>query len=201
MGKKDARVDEYIRNAAPFAQPILRHLRSVVHEACPDVEETIKWSVPHFDYKGPMCNMAAFKAHCAFGLWKASLILDDPGREAMGHFGRITTVEDLPPRATLKRYLRRAMELNDTGEKAERVRKEPKAAIAVPDGLAAALKRNKKARAAFEGFPPSHRREYLEWITEAKTDATRDRRIAQAVEWMAEGKTRNWKYEPKPRSQ
>ena len=197
MGTRDPRIDAYIAKSEPFAQPILTYLRAVVHEACPSVQETIKWSAPHFDYHGMMCGMAAFKAHCAFGFWKASLVLGDKNgkaEEAMGHFGRITSVGDLPPKKTLIRYIEKAMALNEQGVQAKRPAKRPKKPLATPAYFLAALKKNKKALATYEAFTPSHKREYVEWITEAKSEATRERRLADAVAWMAEGKPRNWKY-------
>ncbi|HXG54133.1 MAG TPA: YdeI/OmpD-associated family protein [Vicinamibacterales bacterium] len=196
MPTKDPRVDAYIAQAQPFARPILRHLRKVVHAGCPDVVETMKWRMPHFDYKGPFSGMAAFKAHCTFGFWKASLLegLANNG-EAMGQFGCIRSLADLPPEKTLLTLVTQAVKLNDEEVKVKRAPKAPKAPITVPAGFAAALKKHKKAQAAFDAFSPSHRREYVEWIAEAKQDATRDRRIAQAMEWMTEGKSRHWKYQ------
>ena len=197
MGTRDPRIDAYIAKSPPFAQPILTYLRAVVHEACPSVQETVKWSAPHFDYPGMMCGMAAFKEHCAFGFWKASLVLGDKSgkaKEAMGHFGRITSVDDLPPKKTLIRYIEKAMRLNEEGVQLKRPPKHPKNAIVAPAYFLAALKKNKKALASYEAFSPSHKREYLEWITEAKSEATRERRLADAVAWIAEGKPRNWKY-------
>lgn len=198
MGTRNPRFDAYIESSADFARPILAYLREVVHEACPDVEEVIKWSSPHFDYRGPLCNMASFKQHCAFGFWKGSLILEqggDKAKEAMGHFGRITSISDLPPRDVLIGYIHQAMRLNEEGVKTP-VRKVPgqKPEIPVPDDLTVALEANEAALTTFNAFSPSHRREYLEWITEAKTGATRQKRLEQAVEWMAEGKSRHWKY-------
>lgn len=201
MGTRDPRIDAYIERSAEFAQPILRYLREVVHEACPDVEETMKWSFPHFDYLGGMmCSMASFKQHCAFGFWKGSLIMENGGgkaEQAMGHFGRITSVDDLPPREVLIDYIHQAMRLNETGTKAP-ARKQPqkdRPEAEVPNDLSAALEANEAARATFNGFSPSARREYVEWITDAKSDATRQKRLQQAVEWMAEGKQRHWKYQ------
>jgi uncharacterized protein YdeI (YjbR/CyaY-like superfamily) len=198
MAKKDPRIDAYIAKSADFAKPILTEIRAVVHDVCPDVEETMKWSFPHFDYKGMMCSMAAFKEHCAFGFWKASLILDGNGRseEAMGQFGRMTALSDLPSKQVMRDYIQKAMALNESGTTVKREPRSPKEAITVPADFTAAVKKNKKALAVFEAFSPSHRREYLEWITEAKSADTRKRRIAQAIEWMAQGKSRNWKYEP-----
>lgn len=199
MAARDARVDAYIAQAAPFARPILAHLRDIVHRACPDVEETIKWSSPHFTWNGMLCHMAAFKQHCAFGFWKGELVVDDAGQRvdaAMGQFGRITALSDLPSATQLAQYIRRAMQLNVDGVKTP-TRSKPKRApddLAIPDVLAAALKKNTAARTTFEAFSPSHKREYAEWIAEAKTDATRDKRLATTLEWLAEGKSRHWKY-------
>lgn len=196
MGKRDPRVDTYIANSADFAKPILTYIRAVVHEACPDVEETIKWSMPHFDHEGILCGMASFKEHCAFHIWKGSLIVGDGAREAMGQFGRITRVSDLPSKKAITVYIRQAMKLREDGVKnPARSKPRKKAKLVVPTELTRALKKNKKAAAAFEGFPPSHKREYADWISEAKRDETRKRRVDAAVEWMAEGKSRNWKYE------
>jgi len=200
MPVPDPRIDAYIANAAPFARPILQHLRDTVHAACPDVEETIKWSMPFFLYHGMLCNMAAFKAHCAFGFWKGELLLeqaDNKAREAMGQFGRITAVADLPPAATLARYIGQAMALNADGAQAKaKAPPKPKVvrALTVPAYLAAALADHPDAGARFSAFTPGAQREYVAWLEEAKTEATRLRRLAQAIEWIAEGKKRNWKY-------
>ena len=197
MGMRDARIDAYIAKSADFAKPILMHLREIVHGACPDVEETMKWSFPHFMYKGMLCSMASFKEHCAFGFWKGSLIVANSGGDtetAMGQFGRVTKLSDLPSKKVLSGYIKEAMKLNDDGVKAPARVKKPPREVIIPDDLARALKANKKAGATFEGFSPSHKCEYIDWITEAKTEATRNRRLEQAVEWMAEGKPRNWKY-------
>jgi uncharacterized protein YdeI (YjbR/CyaY-like superfamily) len=198
MGTRDDRVDAYIAKAAEFARPILTSLRETVHAACPEVKETIKWSFPNFEYKGLLCSMAAFKEHCAFGFWKGSLIVEKGGaatETAMGDFGRITKLSDLPSKKVLTGYIRQAMKLNDDGVKSP-TRAKPKAPreLVVPDDLARALQANAAARATFDTVPPGQKREYVDWITEAKTEATRTRRLEQAVEWMAEGKPRNWKY-------
>lgn len=197
MAARDARIDAYIAKSAEFAKPILNHLRDVVHAACPEVEETMKWSFPHFMYKGMLCSMASFKEHCAFGFWKGSLVLGNNGKaeEAMGSFGRITKLSDLPSKKVLSSYIKAAMKLNDDGVKSptRTKSKEPKEVV-VPDDLASMLQANKKALETFEKFRPSHKREYIEWINEAKTEATRSRRLQTAIEWMAEGKPRNWKY-------
>jgi uncharacterized protein YdeI (YjbR/CyaY-like superfamily) len=196
MGKKNPRVDEYIAKAPAFAKPILVEIRERVHAACPDVEETIKWRQPSFEYKGLMCGMAAFKEHCVFGYWKAPLVLGAAaeGANAMGYRNKITSVADLPSKRAFRAHVRKAMELNEAGITLERPVKERKPEIVVPADLAAAVKKNKKAQATFDQFSPSHRREYIEWVTEAKTDATRATRLQQTVEWLAEGKPRNWKY-------
>jgi uncharacterized protein YdeI (YjbR/CyaY-like superfamily) len=196
MGTRDKRVDAYIKKAAPFAQPILAHLRDVVHEACPEVVETLKWRSPSFEYKGLLAGMASFKAHCVFGFWKHEQVVGSSQRAdaAMGSFGRLTTMADLPSKRELTRLIKVAKKLNDDGVKAVR-RKTVKGPFAVPPELAAALAKNAKARATFEGFPPSKQRDYVAWIVEAKQDATRARRLATTVQWLAEGKSRNWKYE------
>ena len=196
MPGRDPRVDAYIAKAQPFAKPILRHVRKLVHQAVPDVQETIKWGFPHFQHQGILCSVAAFKAHCAVGFWNASVLeADQTQRTAMGQFGRITSRDDLPPDKTFVSLVRKAAALNEGGVKPPRAVRVPKPPPETPDDLAAALKRNKKAQAAFESFPPSHRREYIEWVTEARTDATRQRRLDTAVGWIAEGRDRNWKYQ------
>ena len=197
MPRKDPRIDAYIAKSAKFAQPILKHLRALVHESCPDVVETIKWSMPHFDYEGVLCGMAAFKQHVTFGFWKGKLLLDTKGLpvdEAMGQFGRITSVSDLPSVRAIAGYVKKAMKLNEDGVVVKREVKARKP-IAMPAVLRSALVKAPKARATYDGLSPSHRREYLEWVTEAKTEATRDKRIATTIEWLSEGKHRNWKYE------
>jgi uncharacterized protein YdeI (YjbR/CyaY-like superfamily) len=197
MSKHDPRVDAYIEKSADFARPILKHIRSVVHAACPDVEETMKWSFPHFEYKGILCSMAAFKQHCAFGFWKHSLVVESDearSREAMGSFGRITSLDDAPSKAVLTRYIKKAMKLNDDGVKAVRAKTVKKKPPRMPAALAAALAKSKTARARFDELSPSQQREYMEWIGEAKGEDTRTRRLATAIEWIQEGKTRYWKY-------
>lgn len=203
MGKKEKAIDAYIAKSADFAKPILNHLREIVHKACPTVEEKMKWSMPHFDYKGEMmCGFAAFKQHASFGFWKAALMKDPILLEtaktevAMGHLGKLTSIKDLPSDKKLTAWIKEAMELNDKGIK---VVKKPvvKTELVVPDYFIKALAKNKKAQKVWDAFPYSHKKEYLQWITEAKTEATRDSRMATAFEWMAEGKGRNWKYEKK----
>jgi uncharacterized protein YdeI (YjbR/CyaY-like superfamily) len=196
MGTRDPRVDAYIERSAEFAKPILAHFRGIVHDACPAVEETIKWGFPHFTHGGILCSMASFKQHCAFAFWKGALVVDEGSRDAMGQFGRVTSLDDLPARKVLAGYVKQAVRLNEEGAKAPpRAKpKAPRAPLAVPDDLAAALRKDRKAQATFDAFPPSQRREYLEWITVAKGADTRARRLETAIEWMAEGKPRNWKY-------
>ena len=200
--KPNPAVDAYLREAARFARPILKKLRALFHRACPDIEETMKWSFPHFEHRGIVGSMAAFKQHVAFGFWKASL-MNDPwgllgtvGDTAMSR-AKFADVSELPPDAVLLEYIREAVALNEEGAKVEKPKREKKPEAEVPADLLAALKKNKKARATFEAFRPSHCREYVEWITGAKQDATRKSRVAQAVEWLAEGKSRHWKYQRK----
>jgi uncharacterized protein YdeI (YjbR/CyaY-like superfamily) len=194
MPTTDPRVDAYIDKAADFAKPILKEIRARVHDACPTCEETMKWSTPAFDYKGAMCGMAAFKAHCMFGFWKAPLVVG--GANPHGRFRHLTSITDLPPKKEMYALIHKAMALNDNGVVVARAPREKKAAAArVPADLAGALQKNRKAKAAFAAFSPSHKREYVEWITEAKRDETRRQRIQTAIKWIAEGKSRNWKYQ------
>ncbi len=200
MATRDPRVDAYIAKSADFAKPILKHLRKIVHTGCPKVEETIKWQHPHFDYKGVMCGMAAFNRHCAFGFWKEKLILDrDTAAEktAMGSFGCIKSLADLPGEKTLIQYVKKAAALNEAGIKAPgRTQPKKREPLEVPAYFSAALKKNATARKTFESFPPSKRREYLEWVTEAKREETRNERLATSIGWLSEGKPRHWKYLP-----
>ena len=205
MGKRDPRIDAYIAKSEGFAKPILAHLRKLVHAACPQAEETMKWSFPHFDYKGMLCSMASFKQHCAFGFWKASLLADPQkllsNETAMGHFGRITSLDDLPPDKTIMAYIKEAVKLNDEGVKVPvKTKSGEKRKLTIPADFKAALHKNKKALQTFEAFSPTNKREYVEWITEAKTGETRQKRLETAIEWMAEGKIRNWKYVKKSSS-
>lgn len=203
MSVYDPRIDAYIEKSAVFAQPILNHLRALIHTHCPDVVETIKWGFPHFDYNNrTQFSMAAFKQHCAFGFWLSSIMTDTHGllqveeKASMGSLGRIESLKNLPSDKIMKDYIKQSMKLTDEGVKktAKPASKEKTVETAVPDYFMAALKKNKKALAVFEKFAPSHRKEYLEWITEAKREETRNKRMAEAIEWMAEGKSRHWKY-------
>ncbi len=192
---RDSRIDAYIDKQADFARPILVHIRDTLH-AAGEIEESIKWSMPAFLYNGrPLANMAAFKAHAVMGFWQGQQLREGEAKNgAMGEFGRLTKVDDLPDRAVLIDMTRKAMKLIDEGVKPVR-NKTVKEPIAMPDDLAEALAANPAAQASYDGFPPSAQRDYLEWVVEAKRPETRAKRVAQAVEWMAEGKRRNWKYE------
>jgi uncharacterized protein YdeI (YjbR/CyaY-like superfamily) len=203
----DSRIDTYIAKSKPFARPILMHLRELVHKACPTVVETMKWSRPFFEYKGViLANMSAFKEHCSFGFWgeeiaavlrEANLLQPD----AMGSLGRLTRVEDLPAHKQMISLLRQAVTFIDSGQYTSpiaarhKVVKAPVAAVEAPPEFTRALKANKKASSAFASFSPSCKREYIEWIAEAKRAETRNKRIATAIEWIGEGKQRNWKYQ------
>ena len=195
MGTRDPRVDAYIERSAEFARPILGHIRETVHAACPEVEETMKWSFPHFTYHGMLASMASFKAHCAFGFWKGDLVLGGRSeRDAMGDFGRLTALSDLPADRALIACIKKAARLNDEGVKLPRKPAAAKKELKIPADFTAALDRNRTARATFDGFNYTNRKDYVEWVTEAKTEATRQKRLLTAIEWMAEGKVRNWKY-------
>ena len=198
MGNKNKIIDTYIAKSAEFAKPILVHIRKLVHEACPKVEETIKWGFPHFDYKGEMmCSMAAFKQHCAFGFWKGSLIngLGKKGESAMGQVGQIKSIKDLPSDKKIMAFIKEAMRLNDEGIKvAAKEKSTEKKELIIPKYFLTVLNKNEKALKVFENFSYSHKKEYVEWIIEAKTEETKNKRMATAIEWMTEGKDRNWKY-------
>ncbi len=204
MGTRDPRIDTYIDASAPFARPILTRIREVVHDACPDVEETLKWRFPHFMYRGMLCSMAAFKKHCAFAFWKGALVVGESAGtagDAMGQFGRLESLDDLPSKAILTGYIRKAMHLNEEGVSkskpgaaAAKSGAKTKKPVAIPNDLQSALRRDSAARTAFANFSPSQQRDYIEWLTEAKREETRKRRLETAIEWISEGKTRNWKY-------
>jgi uncharacterized protein YdeI (YjbR/CyaY-like superfamily) len=201
MPTRDPRVDAYIENAAEFAKPILNHIRKLVHSACPDVEETLKWGMPHFMRNGILCSMAAFKEHCALNFWKGDLIFAD-GKvsvtqdKGMGQFGRVSQLFELPTDDVMIGYIKEAARLNEAGiTAAPRPRSKEKKELEVPQDLMAALKKSKKALTTFEKFSYSHKKDYVEWITEAKRAETRKKRIQTALEWLAKGKPRNWKYQ------
>lgn len=199
--KTNNQIDSYISKSAAFARPILEHLRDLVHNACPDVEEKIKWGMPHFDYKGSLCHMAGFKQHCAFGFWKASLmkdpllILNAKSETAMGHLGKIKSIKDLPSDKKLISYIKEAVKLNDDGIKLpSKATSNGKREIETPDYFEKLLKKNRKAFSIFNDFSYSNKKEYIEWIVEAKTDETKNKRMKTAIEWISEGNPRNWKY-------
>jgi len=203
MEQYDSRVDEYIKKSAAFAKPILIHLRELVHQASPDLKETMKWSSPFFDFGGPVCQLAAFKQHCAFGFWKAAL-MNDPDQilnqqpDTAGSLGRITSLSDLPPDDVLIRYIEHALSLNIEGVKAvpRTKAKVPagKTALEVPAYFIEMLDKNQLVKQQFEKFSPSQQKEYITWFAEAKTEATRNKRLETAIEWIGEGKIRHWKY-------
>jgi uncharacterized protein YdeI (YjbR/CyaY-like superfamily) len=201
MSTTNIKIDAYINKSADFARPILTHLRKVVHKACPDIQEKIKWGMPHFDYKDNMlCSMASFKQHCAFSFWKASLMKDKTlmmnakSETSMGHLGRITSLKDLPSEKKLISYIKEAMKLNDDGVKLDKKLPAAKTELNVPKELNSALKSNKKAERTFNDFSYSNKKEYVEWISGAKTEDTRNKRLETAVEWLEAGKVRHWKY-------
>ena len=196
MGKTNPKVDQYIAKSADFAKPILSHFRKIVHQACPDVEEEMKWSMPHFMYKGMLCGMAAFKKHCAINFWKGRLLFDGKhSDEAMGQFGRIDSLSALPNDKKMLRYVKEAVRLNDERAKMERpVKSREKKILQMPADFQRAIRQDQQAAAVFKKFSPSHKREYIEWLMQAKTDRTREKRLATSIAWIAEGKTRHWKY-------
>lgn len=204
MCAKITAVDQYILKSQAFAQPILIHLRELVHRVCPDVEEKIKWGMPFFDYKGEMlCHMAAFKQHAVFSFWKASLMKDPVLMEnakaetAMGHLGKLTTLKDLPSDKKLTAWIKEAMDLNDKGIKIKKEFASNKTvkALDIPAPLLKAIKADKAAKANWDAANYSFKKEYATWVAEAKTDATRDKRIKEAVLLISEGKGRHWKYQ------
>jgi uncharacterized protein YdeI (YjbR/CyaY-like superfamily) len=194
---RDPRIDAYIAKAPPFAQPILAHVRDRVHAALPAAEETMKWSAPAFTLDGKiLLIMATFKAHAALNFWRGQEIGDGSAKAgAMGQFGRLTSLEDLPPDAELDSLIREAAELSKSAPEPRKSKSAPKPAPEFHPEFAAALTKAPKAKAVLDGFPPSAQRDYFEWIAEARQDATRAKRIATAIEWLSEGKRRNWKYE------
>lgn len=201
MPRRIPEVDAYIEKAAPFAQPILEKIRELFHKAHPEMQEVMKWRFPHFEYKGLVGSMAAFKQHCSFGFWKG-VLLKDPERLFAGVGDttmcavRVSSLADLPKDKVLLAYVREAIALNENDVKVCKVVKQaPKKELVVPAYFTAALKKNKEALAVFEALSPSHKREYVEWVTEAKQEATRAKRLAAAIEMMSEGKSRHWKYQ------
>ncbi len=203
MGKRIKAVDQYIAKSKPFAQPIMEHIRDIVHSVSPDIEEVMKWSFPHFNYKGNICSMAAFKEHCAFGFWKGSIMKDEDkiinpvGKTAMGSLGRIASIKELPSKKILVKYIKEAIQLNEKGVIVPKKKPATTKEVKIPEDFANALAKSKKAGKVFDEFSPSHKKEYIEWIVDAKREETRIKRIETALEWIAEGKGKNWKYERK----
>ncbi len=197
MKNTNPEVDTYIKKAQPFAQPILKHVRQLMHTGCPELTETIKWGMPHFEYHGVIASMAAFKEHAVFGFWKEDLI---PGmkqyikeKEAMGSWGRITSLKGIPPDKEIIAFVRDAAELNEKGVKSPKRAPKP-VVVNMPDDFMSAIRANKKAHATYESFSPSNKRDYADWINVAKSDETRKERMETAIQWMSEGKPRMWKY-------
>jgi hypothetical protein len=199
MATRDSRIDIYIQKAPRFAKPVLRHFRQIVHAGCPDVHETMKWNTPAFEYKGPLAGMAAFNAHCRVGFWKGRLIAVGDVEASYDAIGRVESLDDLPVEKTLLAFVKAATALNERGVKTPRPAKRS-TPVTVPLFVMKALKQHKKALANFKAFPPSHKREYIDWITDAKTKETRQRRLQTMIEWVAEGKSHNWKYQKGGRS-
>jgi len=197
MGKRDPRIDDYIARSAEYAKPILTHLRELIHAGCPDVEETVKWRNPSFMHKGLLCGIAAFKQYCVIGFWKDAILFDrkNPNANPCTIPDRITKVGELPSDEVMLAYIKEAARLNAEGVKVPKAKSKPKKDLVVPSDLVSALKKNKKAQSTFEQFSYSHKKEYVEWVTQAKREETRTQRVATAIAWMAEGKARNWKYE------
>lgn len=199
---RNPQIDAYIAKSAAFAQPVLQHIRSLVHQVCPAALETVKWGMPHFEYKGILCHMAAFKHYCSVGFYKAELMKDAAElaaarKESMGHLGKITSMADLPSDEVLKGYIQQAAALNEAGVKKEVIKKDGNKDLLIPQEITAALANDAVANHTFNNFSYSHKKEYIEWITEAKTATTRIKRVTAMLGWLADGKTRNWKYEKK----
>ncbi|MEM9410128.1 MAG: YdeI/OmpD-associated family protein [Planctomycetota bacterium] len=201
MPKLDPRVDQYIENSPEYAQPILSKIRKAFHKGCPEVEEAIKWGCPHFLHHGMLGGMASFKKHVSFGFWR-SKELEDPeelfetgtGKKASMCNAHVHNLKELPTQKVLVDYVRRATILNQTSPSPKKASTK-KISTEIPTDLADALKKNTKAKKTFESFAPSHKRDYIEWINEAKRKATREKRLATTIEWLSEGRRRNWKYE------
>lgn len=197
MTTTDPRVDAYIAKAAPFARPLLERLRRDMHAACGDLDESIRWGRPVFMHNGRLvAGMAAFKQHASFGYWRGGEVVGEARNDGMGQFGRLQSLDDLPSSADIAEQVRRAVELVDTDAPRPARTRAPRPPLEMPDVMRQALDAHPAARATFDGFSPSQRRDYIEWIVEAKRDDTRARRLAQALDWLAEGKPRHWKHLP-----
>lgn len=202
MGQKDHRIDAYIAKAAPFAQPILIHFRELMHKACPEIKENIKWGMPAFELNGIVTTAASFKNHLGIAFHKSALMQDShklfhSAEDAIGHLGKITSLEDLPEDDILISYIQEAAKLDKEGKKVSKKPAQPKPELRMPDYFAAALDKNPAAKQHFESFSPSAKREYMEWLIDAKSETTRNTRLERAMEWIAEGKPRLWKYQKK----
>ena len=201
MAQLNKKVDAYVNKAAGFAQPILQHLRSIVLDTCPEAEEDIKWGTPHYSYKGDhLCMMAGFKNHCSFSLYKAEFMKDEKISESVkagkkfGYMDKLTSLSDLPAKKILVALIREAMALNAQGVKKVKPATDKPKLLAVPDYFENALQGNPKAKDVFYTKSDAFRKDYLVWITGAKTEDTRQSRIDQSLEWIAEGKKRFWQY-------
>jgi hypothetical protein len=199
MATKDPRVDSYIEESAEFARPILKHLRKVIHQGCPAAAETIRWGCPFFEYHGLLCGFASFKAHCSLFFWRDIdvsrwLAKTNVAGAGMGQFGKMTSMADVPKDSVLLACVRAAVEQRDAPASQTKRARQPAKELPVPPDLKKALAANAKAAATFRNFAPSHRRAYLDWISEAKQPATRERRLHTTIEWLTEGKPQNWKY-------
>jgi uncharacterized protein YdeI (YjbR/CyaY-like superfamily) len=202
MGNYDEKVDAYIEKSADFAKPILRYIREVAHEASPLLTESIKWGFPFFEYKGPVCQMASFKQHCALGFWKATLLNDTAkvlkiGDQKAGSLGDILSIADLPSKEILIDLILQGIALNEQAVKVTKPNAAPveKTELVIPDYFIDFLATEQKAIEAWDKFSYSHKKEYAEWVVDAKSDATRQKRMETALEWISEGKSRNWKYQ------
>lgn len=204
MAQLNSKVDEYIAKSEGFAKPILEYLRQIIHETCPDAAEDIKWGTPHYSYKGDhLCMIAGFKNHYSFSLYKAEFMKDKEIAESVkagkkfGYMDKLKSVSELPSKEVLVSFLKEAMTINENGIKKEKPISDKPKVIETPDYLTEALNANKQAKEVWESKSDSYRKDYLVWIIDAKTDATRQKRIEQSLEWIAEGKGRFWQYAKK----
>jgi hypothetical protein len=202
----NAQVTAYAAAMPAYAQPIFAHLRALIHTTCPDTDEAIKWSIPHFERDGDyLCIFAASPGHASFTFYKQQLMSDPRLRDNLNlpaikrFMGRLTSLSDLPDDATLAAMLQEAADLNARGVRLpDRAPKTPPVIdmpSAVATAVATALAANPAAQAVWDAKSAAWRKDYLVWITAAKTDPTRDARIAEALDWIADGKARFWKYQ------
>jgi len=202
LPSSEPEVDAYAEGVEAFAKPILAHLRGLIRATCPEVVETLKWGIPHFDYRGEMmCIFAAYRSHCAFSFWKSALMSDPRLKASIDlpaskrFMGKLRSLADLPVDAELTAWIREAMLLNEQGAKVapRKTSAAPKIVVA-PPAFVERLAASPSVKAMFESKSASFQKEYNVWIAEAKTEATRDKRINEALAWIAEGKGRFWKY-------